>query len=306
MTLRRTTNTAWADNNSTASAAQSTGIQLRNARILAGYSLDEVAAALHIPVAHLDAIESGSFANLPPLVYAQGFVGAYAAYLHLDRNDTIERFKAEVEGREHAPQQPALDTLRNISDERHERRLPSAALIGVGFMLLVVVYGVFTATSPDRRDIVRDVPPLPARLEENLSAGTLTPDYTQQQSPITAPLSVSPTRTSPTSASSTPTVNTAAAATTMAQITIKAHGEGWIQVLDAAGNRLESLVMNAGEIYQLPKGSHNGLSVLTGDISLLEFQVDGKTVAVTSPTRKSQYRVQLDANALAAGTALID
>lgn len=297
MTLRRTTNAAWADPASSATAAQSTAVQLRNARILAGYSLDEVATALHIPVAHLDAIESGSFANLPPLVYAQGFVGAYAAYLHLDRNEMIEKFKAEVEGREHAPQQPALDTLRGMADEHHERRLPSAAFIAIGFLLLMVVYGLYTATAPDQRDIVRDVPPLPAHLQQTLVATepTITP-APAPSAPVAAPQPAANMAAAPVSPP---------AAVNAAQITIKAHGEGWIQVLDAAGTRLESLVMNTGEIYQLPKGS-SGLSVVTGDISLLEFQVDGKTVAVTSPTRKSQYRVQLDADALAAGTALVD
>lgn len=49
-----------------------------------GLSLEQVAAATRIRVAHLDAIERGELDALPGAVYARGYVRAYASYLGVD------------------------------------------------------------------------------------------------------------------------------------------------------------------------------------------------------------------------------
>jgi hypothetical protein len=62
---------------------------LRNARLLQGYGLREVERALNIRLGHLEALEERRFRDLPPLVYAKGFVAAYASFLNLDKDDLV-------------------------------------------------------------------------------------------------------------------------------------------------------------------------------------------------------------------------
>ncbi len=297
-------------------------MSIKNARILAGYDLSEVAAALRIRPAHLEALEESRFSDLPPLVYAQGFVGACADYLHLDKADLIARFKAEVEGRNAAPLQPELSAPAAL-DHQSERRLPSLALIGAGFVLVLLIYGVFQAAMPDHRETALAVPPLPARLQMAEAEATSPPVSLPVSQPVLPPAVAASAPTLATEPASAPEMAPEFASELAPQvapvlpapaipaytgaglITLKAHGDGWIQIVDASGQRLESLVLKAGETYRLPGGT-TGLSLITGDISTLEFMVDQQTVSVSAPSRKTRYQVQLDPARLVAGAALVN
>ena len=87
-----------ARNNVPERSPESVAMVLRNARILQGYDLKEVAQRLNIRQANLEALEENRFKDLPPLVYAQGFVGAYATFLQLDKTELVARFREEATG----------------------------------------------------------------------------------------------------------------------------------------------------------------------------------------------------------------
>jgi flagellar biosynthesis protein FlhG len=61
-----------------------TGSLLRKVRESQGVEIDEISGHTKISPAHLRAIESEDFANLPALVYTRGFVQQIAKYLKLD------------------------------------------------------------------------------------------------------------------------------------------------------------------------------------------------------------------------------
>ena len=108
-------------------AESNLGVALRQARLKRKLSLDDVAAVLHIRKEYLQAIEQGSYRQLPGRTYAIGFVRAYASHLDLDPLDAIQRFKDEtVEGAPDADLTFPRGRYRKASPGcRHRRRFDS-------------------------------------------------------------------------------------------------------------------------------------------------------------------------------------
>ncbi len=74
---------------------QTIGEQLRKAREGAGRSLDELSHTLGIKSAYLEAIELGSYQELPGDIYGLEFTRRYAAALRMDPNRAVALHRAE-------------------------------------------------------------------------------------------------------------------------------------------------------------------------------------------------------------------
>jgi len=70
------------------------GELLKSERKKNEFPIDSVANALNLRKVYLTALENGDWEKMPGEVYAIGFLRQYAAYLHLDLNDTIEKLKS--------------------------------------------------------------------------------------------------------------------------------------------------------------------------------------------------------------------
>ncbi len=77
------------------------GLILRDGREHFGANLRDIANALRIRVAYVQAIEEGRFDDLPGPTYAAGFVRAYSDFLGFDTELLIERFKVETSALSH-------------------------------------------------------------------------------------------------------------------------------------------------------------------------------------------------------------
>lgn len=303
---------------------------LRHARLLQGYSLNEVAAALHIREAHLSAIEEGRFDELPPLVYAQGFVASYAGFLQLDRGEMVARFKDEaandsptplpvqarhrpantsrpVYGRGLSMAMPPL-TLPSLtlpdfgsSDSTDTRMAPSGLMLAAAFTVLLLAYGLWHMMSASPSVDVLNVPPLPERFLEAPPALPTTPAL-----PDAAPVQTPARQTN-----ATPTIAPAALVSSITGttlqaapvyvtptaadhiITLRARGETWVQLHNEAGQRVASFVLKAGEGYTLPAGAKR-YKLTTGNLALIDISIDGQTIAHP----RSGRELMLDASAL--------
>ncbi|MEC9453532.1 MAG: helix-turn-helix transcriptional regulator, partial [Pseudomonadota bacterium] len=71
-------------------------VDLRRARMTAGYELADIATALRIRLLHLEALEEGRFEDLPGSAYAAGFLRSYCEFLGLQSNEMVERLKRET------------------------------------------------------------------------------------------------------------------------------------------------------------------------------------------------------------------
>jgi cytoskeleton protein RodZ len=74
----------------------SIGAKFRAERERQGVDLDTVAEATKIRRLYLTALEADDYQELPPRVYATGFVANYARFLHMDPDTAVQEFKSQA------------------------------------------------------------------------------------------------------------------------------------------------------------------------------------------------------------------
>lgn len=125
------------------------GQKLRDARITAGMSLQDIADYTRIRVSYLEAMEEGQFEKLPGPVYVKGFIKQYAQFVGLDGNELIEMYRRESQ---EEPPQAVAKVATGPSEEprkrmdRHRRKAshvnPRKIAI-IAFILLIIGGGVY-------------------------------------------------------------------------------------------------------------------------------------------------------------------
>ncbi len=100
-----------------------------------GLSLQQAAAATHIRLEHLRALEADEPELLPAPVYARGYLRTYARYLGLDEESLVVRL-------DHAPQDPRKMLGLGMLVPRPRLVLTGPAAAVAGLLLLA---GAFTA-----------------------------------------------------------------------------------------------------------------------------------------------------------------
>jgi cytoskeleton protein RodZ len=271
---------------------ESVASELRNARLLQGYDLAEVARSLNIREGHLEALEEGRFRDLPPLVYAKGFVAAYAGFLNLDRSEMVARFQAEAtndNSRIAIVPEPRFQFQQKLAaqPDPETRRRPNFVMAVIGLALVSFAYSLWQAGTPDGRDMALAVPPLPSRFEapaEPLPAPTLSAEPT-------AEIVAQPVATTP------------AGYAGDGEILLRAYAEGWVQVHNAQGQRVASLVLRPGQDYRIAKSS--GLRLSTGNLGAFTIIVDGRVAPLDVPTGRARTDVLLEPARLLDGTAIL-
>lgn len=104
---------------------QGPGPELRQARETASRSLGELAAEMHIGVAHLEAIEANQFESLGGRPYVKSYIRAYARSLELDPEPFLQSYEGlGLQGH----QWRANDRLDDMDDSRQ------GAFFGVGLV----------------------------------------------------------------------------------------------------------------------------------------------------------------------------
>jgi cytoskeletal protein RodZ len=134
-----------------------------------GYELSEIAVALRIRLAYLEAIEQGRFGDLPGAAYANGFLRTYAEHLGLDPQLVLRRFKEETSGGLTA--KPEL----YLPKPAPESRIPGGALLLLAVVLAGSAYGGWYYMNSTGRELVDFVPELPDRLATALNLAPAAP-----------------------------------------------------------------------------------------------------------------------------------
>ena len=137
------------------------GASLKQARLARGLSLADVSASLRLRGAYLDAIENDRREALPGPVYANGYVRSYAAFLGMDPDEAVRRFKREAGDTRARPELV-------FPSPAPEGRVPGGAAILVGLVFLVTVYGgwYYLRQNYLLSDLALDVPARLAHLME--------------------------------------------------------------------------------------------------------------------------------------------
>ncbi|HEY2446455.1 MAG TPA: RodZ domain-containing protein [Rhizomicrobium sp.] len=264
------------------SPLETVGKDLRTARLRRGEELAAASRALRIRRDHLEAIEEDRFEALPGRTYAVGFVRTYAAYLGLDPEKCVERFKEETAGRVDGSPQVGL------APEYGESRLPRGWLVMGVIVAAVAAYGAWHLAQSADRPSMQPVAPVPARIAtagepnthksgDNSHAKTVVP-ATQPSGVMTQKATAAP------AASSTANAGTA---TSIATTLPKVAGESRTATAPSSSSALPTTgsVATAGAAVQtaaLPTGqvlgAHEGRVVLhvRGITRILIEGADGK------------------------------
>jgi cytoskeleton protein RodZ len=96
------------------------GEQIKRERELRKVSLKEIAEATKISVRFLRALEENDFSQLPGGVFDRGFVRAYAQFVGLDEEATVEAYLAERGPEQVVQRDDGLDALRNPAAAQSE------------------------------------------------------------------------------------------------------------------------------------------------------------------------------------------
>lgn len=115
----------------------SIGQKLRAERERQGIELETVAQATKIRKLYLIALEEDDLEQLPPRVYATGFVANYARYLGLDAEGAVREFKAQAYGNESAP---ATELAKKRKVRKRVRRRPGKNSLSGRTLLAAIIF----------------------------------------------------------------------------------------------------------------------------------------------------------------------
>lgn len=177
------------------------GNELTRAREVAGLRLDDVAAQLRIRREFLAALEEGRPDALPGLTYAIGYVRTYAAFLGLDVESAVTRFKQEAAGL-------AQQTQLVFPSPAPEGRVPGVSLVFASVVLVGLAFGGWYWMSERGVSVYDMVPELPERLATLIEG---------QTGALTAPQSTAPVSNTAVSSVPAPTGTTVGAASGAAE-----------------------------------------------------------------------------------------
>lgn len=277
----------------------SIGQTLRARREEMGQVIETIAETLKIRRMYLQAIEESDWKALPELVYAQGFVRSYADHLGMDGPAFALQFKKEFRG---GPRTPELDMPKPIEDNQ----TPSMKIIFASLGGLVLILLVWSIAKPARKV----EPTLPAPSSQAIVAPTAAPVTSEPSAPptqmaaaqiATAPISSTAIAPAPAAAPALPQNGTGYGAATQTRVTITAAQDSWVQVRASDGQVVFSRVMRPGDYYRVPPDV--GLTLTTGNLSGLNFNVDGHSISPNSTPGTVQRNLPLAPDGLASGLA---
>ncbi len=283
------------------------------ARDAHGWSVDQVARKLHLPLHVVQWIEAEQYDRVGQGVYLRGYLNSYARLVGVpaDAVESVLRAKA-------APP-PELVSTGRISHSRYlvERYSGSAlylVLTGVIFVPLVM-FAMNMGGSVGSRLTPLDAPApavvsgdtadsvATAPASSTASTQTAAADIPQTAATTTAPAGQPPAHTdAPLMASFTmvPTLPAAdaakpasAAAGTGELLRLSLAEASWVEIIDVDGKRLEYSTLPAGTVKEY--SSDKSLTVLIGNTGGAKVEVDGKLQDIVPYNRGNVARFKLAA-----------
>lgn len=145
--------------------SSSVGHVLKYARQKANISLDEVSWSLRISKNYLESIEDSKSDALLERVYTLGFVRSYAAYLGLNADEIVGRFKAEIFG-DHQ-----FEPLVFLSPEAETSSPRGMILLLSSMVALICIGGWYMYNHQSETPVVKEIPTeLQKAINQDLSA----------------------------------------------------------------------------------------------------------------------------------------
>ncbi|MGW2720404.1 helix-turn-helix domain-containing protein [Streptomyces sp. NPDC001492] len=238
-------------------ARRSIGHALRQARIAAGLTVDDVTNATRVRIAIVHAIEADDFAPCGGDVYARGHIRTLAKAVHLDPAPLLAQYDAEHGGR---PAPTPAAPLFEAERIRPERRGPNWTAAMVAAIVAVVGFVGFTA----------------------FKGGDDNGAKTQVAEGSTPSTSKSASPTPKSSKSDIPKSNpsdSAIAAAPQDKVTVQvsaADGRSWISAKDHNGRLLFDGLLKQGDSKTFQDSEK--INLVLGDAGAIQLYVNGKKI----------------------------
>ncbi|WP_255990505.1 RodZ domain-containing protein [Chitinolyticbacter albus] len=231
---------------------QSVGARLRARREALGLTVEQAGAQLKLGKKQIDAIEIDHFESLPGNTFARGFVRNYAKLLGLDAAPLLADLERLL------PKERLQSALPAVKEELGFN-LAGGSASGSGGGMAGVLVGVATfaavvggvwwylqlPVSPQLDVVPNQVIEMPAPVAPIANVASSLAASVVASAPVAVVASVADDRLSPTpTPTPTPTLTPVSVGTD--ELRFVAQGETWVQVHDAAGQRILSEVIPAG------------------------------------------------------------
>lgn len=264
---------------------------LRAARLeQGGKAIADIAHDLRIRPHLLEALEADDYDKLPGLIYAAGFLRAYAQYLGLDGTSLVERLKESGRAQ-------TLEAQLLFPQPLQDPRIPRRPLVIMACLMALIVYGAWYGLSGDKD-----------RTLDGIAAPG--PEFDQLLRANAAPLS---REDAPEGDAAGDRLDAAEAAgeelapvaeqsaeqpAPVQQVTLRASAPAWIRIEGPDSRILMDRVLQPGEEVQAP--ANQGYVMQTGNAGALEITLDGKTVGPLGAHGAVRRQVALDQSLIAA------
>ncbi|MFK4146772.1 helix-turn-helix domain-containing protein [Streptomyces sp. NPDC004065] len=237
-------------------ARPSIGHALRQARIAAGLTVDDVSSATRVRIAIVHAIEADNFAPCGGDVYARGHIRTLAKAVRLDPAPLLAQYDAEHGGR---PAPTPAAPLFEAERIRPERRGPNWTAAMVAAIVAVVGFVGFTAFKGG-------------------SGGDGTAVAEGTTPTTSAPATPTPKSSKPADQKPVPS-DSAIAAAPQDKVTVKvsaANGRSWISAKDHNGRLLFDGLLKRGEAKTFQDSTR--INLILGDAGAIQLFVNGKKI----------------------------
>ncbi|WP_327185407.1 helix-turn-helix domain-containing protein [Streptomyces sp. NBC_01334] len=233
----------------------SIGRALKQARITAGLTVDDVSSATRVRIAIVRAIESDDFAVCGGDVYARGHIRTLARVVHLDPAPLIERYDDTHGGR---PAPTPAAPLFEAERIRPERRGPNWTAAMVAAIVAVVGFVGFTAFTGGDDD----------GSKEQVAEGT---------TPVTGKTASPTTKTDKPVGEKPEPSDSAIAAAPQDKVTVQvsaADGRSWVAAKDHNGRLLFDGLLKQGQSKTFQDSEK--INLVLGDAGAIDLYVNGK------------------------------
>jgi cytoskeletal protein RodZ len=237
----------------------SIGRVLKDARLAAGLTVDEVSAATRVRNAIVHAIEADDFAPCGGDVYARGHIRTLARAVHVDPAPLLAQYDAEHGGR---PAPTPAAPLFEAERIRPERRGPNwtaamvaAIVVVIGFVGFTAFKGGGSSDSSAKAQVAEGSTP------STSTSATPKPQHSKSADPKPAPS------------------DSAIAAAPQDKVTVQVsapNGRSWISAKDHNGRMLFDGLLNKGESKTFQDNTK--INLILGDAGAIQLYVNGKKI----------------------------
>jgi cytoskeleton protein RodZ len=234
----------------------SIGRALRQARITAGLTVDDVSNATRVRIAIVHSIEQDDFAPCGGDVYARGHIRTLARAVHIDPAPLLARYDADHGGR---PAPTPAAPLFEAERIRPERRGPNWTAAMVAAIVAVIGFVGFTMVKGDGDDSKTQV--------------------AEGSTPTTSKPVTKPTVTKPADPKPEPS-DSAIAAAPQDKVTVQVSapdGRSWISAKDHNGRLLFDGLLERGQSKTFQ--DQEKIDLVLGDAGAIQLHVNGKEIA---------------------------